>query len=413
MRKLAIYFVYASIALAFLAASISAATLEIHCLDVDQGDCTLVVSSSGQALLMDAGKTGYGSGKVVPYLGSLGITSLTYMVASHYHFDHIGGLDEVIDAGIPIDGACYDRGWSYTTVAYQDYEDAVAPYRATIYDGQVLDLGDGVTATCVTVNGNGVLSSPFEQPPHNENDLSVGLVISLGDFEFFVAGDLSGANTSSYSDIETSVGLEVGDIEVYRVDHHGSAFNSNQSFVDDLEPEVSVFSVGSNSYGHPTQTVINRLINAGSYLYLTNEGDGGTVPTGDGEVVNGDVVISTDGIQTFNVNGDEYEIPGATGFGPIVADVEKMQALRAYPNPFNPATSIVFMVTAGNPTDVEVFDASGSLVRTLFSGSGIHGAYEVGWDGTDNSGARVASGTYFCRVTTGDSDLTTKLVLAK
>ena len=412
MRRLFLCLLFFSLAV-ILPHSASAATLEIHCIDVDQGDCTLVVSSSGQALLMDAGKTGYGTGTVVPYLSSLGISSLTYMVASHYHFDHIGGLDEVINAGVPIDSACYDRGWSYTTATYDDYEDAVSPYRVTISDGQVINLGDGVTATCVTVNGNGVLSAPFEQPPHNENDLSVGLVVSLGDFEFFVAGDLSGANTSSYTDIETSVGAEVGDSEVYRVDHHGSAYNSNQSLVNDLSPEVSIFSVGTNSYGHPTQTVINRLINAGSYLYLTNAGDGGTVPPGDGEVVNGHVVISTDGVLTFTVNGDEYDIPGGTGFGPIVADREKMQVLRAYPNPFNPATTIIYDVMSPGRTDIRVFDSSGALVKTLFSGSGTPGPFALGWDGTDDSGARVASGTYFCKASSGDRETVAKLVLTK
>jgi beta-lactamase superfamily II metal-dependent hydrolase len=362
---------------------------------------------------MDAGKTGYGSSKVVPYLGSLGITSLTYMVASHYHFDHIGGLDEVIDSGIPIDGACYDRGWSYTTVSYQDYEDAVSPYRVTVSDGQVIDLGDGVTATCVTVNSNGVLSTPFEQPPHNENDLCVGLLVSLGDFDFFVSGDLSGTNTSSYSDIETSVGPQVGDIEVYRVNHHGSSYSSNQSFVDDIQPEVSVFSVGSNSYGHPTQMVINRLINAGSYLYLTNAGDGGTVPPGDGDVVNGDVIISTDGVLTFTVNGDEFDIPGATGFGPVALSSPRLQTLCAYPNPFNPTTSIRLDITAPCYADVAIYNASGTLVRTVFKGGRNPGSLELGWDGTDDSGFQVASGTYFCRVSAGDLDSATKLILTR
>jgi beta-lactamase superfamily II metal-dependent hydrolase len=277
------------------------ADLEIHCLDVGQGDCTLIISPTGGTLLFDAGINGQGNGTVIPYLQGLGIDALDYVSCSHYHVDHIGGIDEVVNS-LGIDSvrvAVLDRGWSYTTQTYESYSAAVAPKRTTIYDGQVIDLGGGVTVTCVAVNGNGELSPPYED---EENDYCVSLLVEYGDFEFFVAGDLSGVNSSYYHDIESSIVPEVGDIEVYRVDHHGSSSNSNATLVSTLQPEVSIISVGNNSYGHPTQTVINRLISYGSYIYQTELGSGGTIPPGDGEVVGGHVII--------RVNSGEYTVDG-------------------------------------------------------------------------------------------------------
>ena len=113
-----------------LAAGAVQADIAIHCLYVGQADATLIVSSSGQSLLFDGGANGDGHGVIVPYLSSQGITTLTYMASSHYHADHVGGLDEVYDA-VGVSGAVYDRGWSYTTATYNSYAATVAPKRTT------------------------------------------------------------------------------------------------------------------------------------------------------------------------------------------------------------------------------------------------------------------------------------------
>ncbi len=268
--------------------------LEIHHLDVGQGDCTLLISPTGQTLLFDGGDNGKGP-YIVDYLASVGVSSLTYMVASHYHADHIGGLDEVINGGVPVEVAAYDRGESYSSQTYQDYVAAVGSKRTTIYDGQVIDLGGGVKVKCVAVNGNGVAGAS------DENDLCVALKVTYGSFDYFVAGDLSGSNDGGYADIETSVAPEVGDVEVYRVDHHGSIYSSNQYFVDTLDPEVSIISVGKNSYGHPSKTVVRRL-KATSTVYQTEDSRG--------RIVDGEIVVLTDGSTYFTVNNDYYPMGG-------------------------------------------------------------------------------------------------------
>jgi len=80
----------------FLGISTWGADLTIHVINVGQGDSFLIVSPTGKKILIDAGNNGKRTGNVLPYLSSLSITSLHYVFASHYHADHVGGLDEVV-----------------------------------------------------------------------------------------------------------------------------------------------------------------------------------------------------------------------------------------------------------------------------------------------------------------------------
>jgi beta-lactamase superfamily II metal-dependent hydrolase len=387
--------------LVLLGAGQSQAQLSIHCLDVGQGDCTLVVSPTGGTLLFDGGTNGKGSGVVLPYMAGLGLTALDYVSCSHYHMDHIGGLDEVVNS-IGIDSvrvAVLDRGWSYTTQTYNSYANAVAAKRTTILDQQVIDLGGGVTVTCVTVNGNGTLSAPFTSDYYDENDLCVGLLVEYENFEFFVGGDLSGVNSSSYTDIETPTAPDVGDIDIYRVDHHGSSSNSNSTFVSSLDAEVAIISVGSNSYGHPTQTVLNRLVSYGSYIYQTEEGSGGTIPSGEGEVVNGHVVIEVfPGY--FTVDGDFYD-NGLSG----VEVAGQPVSFEISPNPFFGETTFYLSGTGSRDLNLEIYDVQGRLVNMLSAAGTGQAEQALTWDGRTIAGSPVAPGVYFVRLkgTVGDS----------
>lgn len=393
-----------ALVLAWTVAGLCAGSLEIHCLDVGQGDCTLVISPTGGTLLFDAGYNGKGSSTVLPHLSSLGITGLDYIASSHYHADHIGGIDEVVSS-LGIDSvrvSVLDRGWSYTTLTYQDYASAVAAKRTTIYDGQVLDLGGGVTVTCIAVNGNGELSSPFDD---EENDYCVSLLVEYGSFKFFVAGDLSGVDNSYYNDIETSVSLDAGDVDVYRVDHHGSASNTNANLVSNLSPEVSVISCGSNSYGHPTQTVINRLVGASSYIYQTHTGSGGTIPAGEGEIVNGHVIIEVTSTE-YIINDDRSYPLESSGVEITAGDMW----FRAYPNPFSSSTTLSFSIPRGETAGIEIFDVTGRAVK-VFPAVGLSGETQsVTWDGRSSSGSEAAAGFYFVRVSSEPGVVTHKVI---
>ncbi len=399
-----------ALCLPLLLAAPAAADVAIHCLNVGQGDATLIVSSSGKTLLFDAGDNGRGTSVVVPYLNALGIGQLNYIVTSHYHADHLGGVDEVWNAKGAVLDAVYDRGWSYTTATYTTYATLVAAKRVTATDLQVIDLGDGVTATVVAINGNGQLAPPFTDGSNDENDFCLGLHVQAGDFDYFQAGDLSGINDSSYNDIETSVGPRVGDLEVYRVDHHGSYSSSNASFLAATDPNVAIISVGSNTYGHPAQVTLDRLAAAGAYVYQTQAGSGGTLPAAQLTVVGGHIVIATTGHGTYTVNGFSRPMdePDLTP----VPDVTAFALLGNYPNPFNPLTNIRFVTARGGPVALTVYDLAGRrLIERSFEAA--PGAQVVRWEGRDGAGRALPSGVYLYRLQTPEGAGGGRMVLAK
>lgn len=281
-------------------ASLFSADLQIHHLDVGQGDGTLIIAPSGLTILIDAGNNGKGTGVVLPYLAGLGITQLDFVIASHYHADHIGGLDEVINGlGAVNIGSCYDRGTDPPlpgTATYTSYASAAAAAgRITLGLGQTLDLGDGVTLTCLAVDGEVLDYGAVPDASTSENDLSIAFLLSWQRFQYFTGGDCGGESTY-YADLETPLAPVVGDVDAFKINHHGSAYSTNQTFVNALLPEVGVISVGDgNTYGHPVQAVLDRLAAADCLMYLTEAGAGGILPPNSGWVANGPIVLSTTG----------------------------------------------------------------------------------------------------------------------
>jgi competence protein ComEC len=273
-------------------------TLEIHVINVGQGDCFLIISPSGKKVLVDAGNTGRGAGFVLPYLRNLGITLVDYIVASHFHSDHIGGLDEVVNGigGIShINNAAFDRGGNYDSGAFRDYIKSIGDKRKTISPGETIDLGDDVKMKCIASNGN--IQTDRIYSGIDENALSVVLILKFHSFDMYLGGD-------SNSFVEPALAPYAGDVDVYKVSHHGSATSSTQQLLDCLKPEVSVITVGNgNTYGHPNAGTLSTLVAINSYIYQTESG-ANVPPFGKGEVANGSFKIVTD--------GDSYTISGSS-----------------------------------------------------------------------------------------------------
>lgn len=389
---------------------VAAGDLTITLIDVGQGDATLIQSPSGRTLLFDGGKNGRGEDIVIPFLQSVGVDTLDYIVASHYHEDHIGGLDEVYEA-IPVRYAVYDRGWEYHTLTYNSYASTVAPQRQTLAQNQVIDLGEGVTVTCVALNSNGLLDSPFDESGY-ENEYDICLLVEYGGFDYFQAGDLTGNPDSGYEDIETSVGPLVGDIDVYHVSHHGSYSSSNASFMQAVQAEVSAISLGSNSYGHPHQEVLDRLVQYGSFVYQTETGSGGTLPSQDLRVVGGHIPIITDGGTHYTVAGDLWAMDEDNLSFADNTPVVDFQLLGNHPNPFNPATQISFVSGQSGPARLAVYDVTGRLVYDE-GFVAVAGTNSLTWRGVNNHGAGVSGGVYLYRVETADGAGTGRMVLLK
>ncbi|MEM6734243.1 MAG: hypothetical protein AAF658_21950, partial [Myxococcota bacterium] len=193
--------------------------------------------------------------------------------------------------------------------------------RRIVRPGDLIDMGEGLEVEIVSVSGNGYLErlraqfpSLIENTPPSENDYSVGFVVRLGDFEFFSAGDLSGRSvlrkfgpkSQLYTDVESPVAELIGPIEVYRVNHHGSRYSTNPCFAQVLHPQVSVFSTGKNTYGHPDADVYDRLKGYGD-VYITGGADERTYDYVAQDIVADDIeiVVAPDGAKYW-VNGKEY-----------------------------------------------------------------------------------------------------------
>ena len=158
-----------------------------------------------------------------------------------------------------------------------------------------LDAGTAspVTFTVIALNGAGVSTS-------DENALSVVILLSYRSFDEVFGGDLPGEDPN----VESTVGPLVGDVEVYKVNHHGSRFSSTDAWLDAVSPEVAIISVGDNSFGHPTADALGRLYNHDARIYWTDLGDG--VFPGPDDTVSGSIVLEVMSL-TYSVSGDGFQ----------------------------------------------------------------------------------------------------------
>lgn len=272
--------------------------LAIHYLDVGHGNSALVVGPDGTTVLIDGGIPGCGDGTIVPYMNSLGLMSLTYGIATHYHGDHVGGLDEAYD-GLVGPTVAFDRGdnQSIMSAQYMEYLTSVAGVRATASVGQTLALGDGATLEFVCLNGewSGGSVDPF-QFSSGENGSSVGVVIRYGDFDAWIGGDLSGGGEGTV-DMESLVRFDIGPVEVSLAGHHGSESSSNAAFVETLDPSLVIYSCGvNNAHGVPDDSVVERWNAEGASRVVWSTSPGDTSNDIGGFIVTrGHIVVTSDG----------------------------------------------------------------------------------------------------------------------
>jgi len=255
-------------------------------MDVGQGDGAIVVAPDGGTVLFDNGVWQQCT-RQMTYLQNLGITKIDYQIISHYHRDHYGCTATVLGR-FPLQQFAFDRGDSYhDAAAFNSYLGAVGSKRRTAIEGQTITLNPGpnpVIVRFVALNGNGVDTD-------NENDESVVGLISFGNFRAEIGGDLSGFDENSYADIETSVAPKVGQVDVYKVHHHGSRYRTNSDWLQIIHPRVGIVSTGNgNGYNHPTEECIERLHNAGVRLFWTEAGSG-VVPEENLGTVGGNIIV--------------------------------------------------------------------------------------------------------------------------
>lgn len=322
--------------------------LEIHHINVQQGDCTLIIGPDGTTVLIDAGNNGKGSGEVVPYLQSLGlmpVDGIDYMIATHRDADHLGGLDEVINAGYDVHVEIWDNGSDKTGATIDDFLLAASGTTAgpviPMPLNQTVALGGGALLRCVAANGDVLGFGTVAGAINNENDMSVAVLVQYGAFDYITAGDLGGGDddaactgrATSQVNVETTLAtalmpgggaalLTADGVEVLDVNHHGSESSTNSDYMNLLTPAVAAINVGAGqggSFAHPRIDIVEEVllaqaacVSATPALVLqTEEGSPTGSETSFAGFCVGDIVITTSGVGTFEVSGT-----GAVSQGP-------------------------------------------------------------------------------------------------
>lgn len=231
--------------------------LTVAVLDVGQGQ-SVYIRAGGRDILVDCGGSGYtDAGDVAAdYLADLGKDSLDLLVLTHYHSDHAGGVPELM------------KRVEVKALALPDVDEG-DPLREYILD-LAADQGSRVgyiTSDAVyELDERSVLTlyAPLGDGGANERGLSA--LVSSGEYDVLITGDMNAQverRLVKYKDLP--------DIELLVVGHHGSKTSTGEVLLDTVRPELAAISVGEgNSYGHPTQEVLERLSQRGITIYRTD-----------------------------------------------------------------------------------------------------------------------------------------------
>lgn len=188
-------------------------------LDVGQGDAIVINIPNYGRVLVDAGFN-YQANYLIAKGEPFPMCQLKSIIITHYDKDHVGGLD---------------RFYRYC----RDLK---------VFDnlsrGDVLKFND----TYLTI-----LAPPYKDTSHQENDDSIVVLVRRGNFEALLAGD------AGLAILENLPLNTLSDIDVYKVSHHGSKYNTSLKVVQQLHPRYCIISVGRNNFGHPSQEVLNML----------------------------------------------------------------------------------------------------------------------------------------------------------
>lgn len=251
--------------------------LEVHFMDVGQGD-SILVRSEEENMLIDAG-TNEDEEMVVSYLKKLGIEHLDYVIATHPHIDHIGGMDAVME-NFSV-GICFMPQETYSSDSYNDVMEIVQEQEILIShpDSQErYEIGSG-QFVFITPDSN----NQYE----DVNDSSLGIRLTNGKHSFLLCGDIS-------TSIENQI-LDSGILirsDVMKLNHHGSSDANSWDFIKEVSPSYVVVTCGRrNEFGHPHEKVMKRIKKSGAGIFRTDR--------------QGTVVFFSDGKNLRSIPGPE------------------------------------------------------------------------------------------------------------
>lgn len=236
-------------------------SLHAAVIDVGQGACAFL-AGGGETAVVDCGSANSyldAGGEAADALNTWGCYHLDHVILTHYHDDHVSGL-EVLLARMDVDEILVPLPGEEDGAAHGRIVDLAEAYGAAlryVTADETLPLGEG-TLTVFAPVGDG---------SSNEEGLSV--LCTAGDFDLLITGDMN-----EKSEEALLAHTDLPDLEVLVVGHHGSRTSAGEELLKAATPEVGIISVGRNSYGHPTNETLQRLVRRDMTVYRTDlQGD--------------------------------------------------------------------------------------------------------------------------------------------
>lgn len=240
--------------------------MEVHFINVGQGDSIFVKTPNGKTILIDGGPPKAGN-KVVSYLKELGIEKIDLLIATHPDRDHIGGLPAVMQEFKVT--KILDSGKLHITRAYANYMNEVRKREIPLVVAR-----EGENISIDSLLDFRILNAYAKRK--NNNQSSIALKLSYNDIDFLFLGDIEDEQEEKVAkkyDVRA---------EIIKIAHHGSKTSSSEEFLEMVDPDVAIITYSKyNDYGHPVNRVIKKLFDLETNIFST--------------AVYGDLVVHTEG----------------------------------------------------------------------------------------------------------------------
>ena len=281
-----------------------AENLRIYAIDVEGGQSTLLVSPSGESLLVDTGwpgNNGRDADRIQAAMKDAGITRIDHLLITHFHVDHVGGVPNLA-ARVPV-GEFLDHGENredsdITRHDYAAYLKAIeGKPRRIVHPGDTISIA-GLSTIVLTADGEHIAAIPGIKPTPNpycatepkwdldetENPRSTGVLVTFGKFRFLDLGDLTKAKEIPLVCPENLIGT----VDLYLVNHHGFNLSNAKAFVDAIHPRVAIMDNGAHKAGSPEawQTVHESPGLEDLYMLHTAEGSDASHNSADALIAN-------------------------------------------------------------------------------------------------------------------------------